>query len=51
MGLLYVGFNGEPIFQPQNVNHAIYAKIVDSIKNAYEMQTHPSRDDNLIGRS
>jgi hypothetical protein len=32
MGLLYVGFNGEPIFQPVNVNHAIYAKILIQLK-------------------
>jgi hypothetical protein len=42
-----MGFNGEPIFQPENVNHAIYAKILIQKK----MRTRPLRDDNLIGRS
>jgi hypothetical protein len=27
-----MGFNGEPIFQPVNVNHAIYAKMLIQLK-------------------
>jgi len=44
---------GNLYFNLLNVNHAIYAKMLKQLikKNAYEMQTRPSWDDNLIGRS
>jgi len=41
---------GNLYFNTLNVNHAIYAKMLIK-KNAYEMQTCPSRGDNLVGRS
>jgi len=46
-----MGFNGELIFQPVKCKSCNYAKMLKQLKNAYEMRTCPTRDDNLIGSS